>query len=66
MKEMALEYDNVCYLDFDVIPNTKDDIFKAHKIDTHFACAENNSSSALTISSLMVLSVMLKSHLLFS
>lgn len=43
MKEMALKYDNVCYLDFDVIPNTKDDIFKAHKIDTHFACAENNS-----------------------
>ena len=42
MKEMALKYDNVCYLDFDVIPNTKDDIFKAHKIDTHFACAENN------------------------
>ena len=43
MLKMAEKYDNVCYLDFDVIPNTKEDIFKAHKIDTHFACAENNS-----------------------
>ena len=42
MLKMAEKYDNVCYLDFDVIPNTKEDIFKAHKIDTHFACAENN------------------------
>ena len=46
MKELAKKYDNVCYLDFDVIPNTKEDIFKAHKIDTHFACAENNSLAA--------------------
>ena len=43
MLKMAEKYDNVCYLDFDVIPNTKEDIFKAHKIDTHFACSENNS-----------------------
>ena len=43
MLKMAEKYDNVCYLDFDVIPNTKEDIFEAHKIDTHFACAENNS-----------------------
>ena len=43
MKEMAKKYDNICYMDFDVIPNTTEDIFKAHKIDTHFACAESNS-----------------------
>tara|TARA_Y100001963_G_scaffold157862_1_gene255421 strand:- start:6358 stop:7281 length:924 start_codon:yes stop_codon:yes gene_type:complete len=42
MKDLAEQYDKICYLDFDVIPNTKEDIFKAHKINTHFACAENN------------------------
>lgn len=43
MSKLSKKYNNVCYMDFDVIPNTKEDIFKAHKIDTHFACAENNA-----------------------
>ncbi len=46
MKDLANEYKNICYIDFDVIPNTKEDIFKAHKINTHFACAENNALAA--------------------
>lgn len=42
MREYANEYDAVCYIDFDVIPNTDESIFEAHNIDTKFGCAHSN------------------------
>ena len=45
MKELATEYDLVCYMDFDVICNTTEDIFEAHD-NTKFACAESNEQAA--------------------
>jgi len=44
MKVHAENYDQVCYLDFDVIPNTNEDIFEAHDNDK-FACAEQNDDA---------------------
>lgn len=44
MKELSKKYDKVCYLDYDVVPNTKDDIFDAHDPEA-FACAESNSQA---------------------
>ena len=41
MKRYAHKYDEVCYLDFDVIPNTDDSIFDVVKHD-EFGCAETN------------------------
>lgn len=41
MADMAVIYDAVCYLDFDVIPNTTDDIFEAHDL-SKFGCAHSN------------------------
>ena len=42
MRDLADEYDYVCYLDFDVIPNTTDCIFKVHNVDKALAIAECN------------------------
>lgn len=42
MKELADSYDAICYLDFDVIPNTADSIFDAHDIENKFGCAHSN------------------------
>lgn len=42
MRDMADEYDYVCYLDFDVIPNTTDCIFEVHNVDKMLAVAEMN------------------------
>ena len=42
MRNMADKYDAVCYLDFDVIPNTTDCIFEAHDINNKFGCANSN------------------------
>ena len=42
MRDMADEYDYVCYLDFDVIPNTTDSIFEVHNVDKMLAVAEMN------------------------
>ena len=39
MKRYAHKYDEVCYLDFDVIPNTDESIFNVVKHD-EFGCAE--------------------------
>lgn len=44
MKVHAESYDCVCYLDFDVIPNTTEDIFLAHD-PLKYACAEQNSDA---------------------
>ena len=44
MKELAETYDHVCYMDFDVIPNTIDSIFDIHDLDS-FACAESNADA---------------------
>lgn len=41
MRELAEKYDRVCYLDYDVVVNTVDNIFDAHNSKA-FACAENN------------------------
>ena len=46
MRNMADKYDAVCYLDFDVIPNTTNCIFKAHDIDSKFGCAHSNALAA--------------------
>ena len=42
MLDMAALYDAVCYLDFDVVPNTTDCIFEAHDIQNKFGCAHSN------------------------
>jgi hypothetical protein len=42
MKELANDYDQICYLDFDVIPNTDDSIFDKHDIKNKFGCAHSN------------------------
>ena len=43
MRKMADRYDAICYLDFDVIPNTTDCIFEAHDIQNKFGCAHSNA-----------------------
>lgn len=43
MYELTKEYDEICYLDFDVIPNTKESIFDAHDIYNKFGCAHSNA-----------------------
>ena len=45
MKELAKDYDQVCYMDFDVICNTSEDIFEVHDRNK-FACAESNDQAA--------------------
>jgi hypothetical protein len=42
MRDLADEYDYVCYLDFDVIPNTTDCVFQVHNVDKALAVAESN------------------------
>ena len=42
MRDLADEYKYVCYMDFDVIPNTNDCIFAAHNVDKMLAVAEMN------------------------
>lgn len=42
MRDLADSYEYVCYLDFDVVPNTTDCIFEAHNVDESFAVAESN------------------------
>ena len=46
MLDMAAIYDAVCYLDFDVVPNTTDCIFEAHDIQNKFGCAHSNALAA--------------------
>jgi hypothetical protein len=45
MLDMASVHDAVCYLDFDVVPNTSDCIFEAHDL-TNFGCAHSNALAA--------------------
>lgn len=42
MRNLAEEYKYVCYMDFDVVPNTTDCIFEAHNVDNMLAVAEMN------------------------
>lgn len=42
MYELTKEYNEICYLDFDVIPNTKESIFDVHDIHNQFGCAHSN------------------------
>ena len=42
LRDMADEYKYVCYMDFDVIPNTNDCIFTSHNVDKMLAVAEMN------------------------
>jgi len=42
MRDLADEYNYVCYLDFDVVPNTTDCIFQVHNVDKMLAVAESN------------------------
>lgn len=44
MYELSNDYNNVCYLDFDVVPNTDKNIFKAFEKDKFFI-AENNAEA---------------------
>jgi len=46
MLDMATIYDAVCYLDFDVVPNTTDCIFEFHDIKNRFGCAHSNKLAA--------------------
>ena len=45
MRDMADKYDLVCYIDFDVIPDTTEDIFDNHRLDTSFAVADTNRAA---------------------
>lgn len=45
MSALAILYDAVCYLDFDVVPNTSDCIFEAHD-PSKFGCAHSNALAA--------------------
>lgn len=45
MKEYAKEYDQICYLDFDVVPYTQQNIFEAFDPNNHFVVAEQNSDA---------------------
>jgi hypothetical protein len=38
-------YDEVCYIDFDVIPNTTESIFDSFDLDKFFGCAESNEEA---------------------
>lgn len=42
MLQLSDTYDAVCYLDFDVVPNTNESIFDAHNIDEFFGVAHSN------------------------
>ena len=42
LRDMADEYKYVCYMDFDVIPNTNDCIFTSHNVNKMLAVAEMN------------------------
>ena len=42
LRDMADEYKYVCYMDFDVIPNTNDCIFASHNVENMLAVAEMN------------------------
>ena len=44
MKRYASKYDEVCYLDFDVIPNTDESIFDVVQHD-EFGCADSNKEA---------------------
>lgn len=46
MRECANRYDGICYIDFDVIPNTSENIFEAHDIENKFCCANSNDKAA--------------------
>jgi hypothetical protein len=46
MRDLADNYDLVCYLDFDVVPNTTEDIFDNHKVEDHFAVAHTNRAAS--------------------
>ena len=41
MYELSYKYDNVCYFDFDVVPNTTESIFDAFDMNK-FAVAHSN------------------------
>ena len=45
MRDVADKYDLVCYIDFDVIPDTTEDIFDSHSLDTSFAVAHTNRAA---------------------
>lgn len=45
MRNLAKSYDYICYMDFDVVPNTTDDIFDAHDM-MRFGCANSNALAA--------------------
>ena len=45
MLEYSKTYDEVCYLDLDVIVNTSENIFDCHDIHNKFACGEQNSEA---------------------
>ena len=42
MYELTKEYDEICYLDFDVVVNTKESVFEVHDIYNKFGCANSN------------------------
>ena len=45
MKEYTKGYDQICYIDFDVIPNTTESIFAAFDLKHKFVCAEQNDDA---------------------
>ena len=45
MSFYADRYDEVCYVDLDVVFNTEDNIFEAHDIHNKFACRESNDEA---------------------
>ena len=45
MKKLSEKYDQICYLDLDVVPNTNENIFEAFDLSKSFACAESNDQA---------------------
>lgn len=45
MLEYAKKYDQVCYFDLDIIPNTSDNIFEAFDLDNYFAVPHSNNEA---------------------
>ena len=45
MKKYSSKFDEVCYVDLDVVFNTKQNIFESHDIYNKFACGEQNSEA---------------------
>jgi hypothetical protein len=45
MRLLADSYDQVCYFDLDIIPNTTENVFEAFDLDNYFAVPDSNKEA---------------------